>query len=196
MGLKETGWSGRNVTESVDGVTGLLLQNPESMIQSPAGLDDTDLPAEGVGEIERTQYGQPFMAAYTCLAHAEAGGNTITIDVMDPTGTANTENGPAPFKFRVLRWWVRAGDVATAPEGTLTIQHLSSAATPVASAMSEAFDLNLDQDDLGYSASGTGQLIDPYDVVDADEGIRLSILLGANEEANFTIFFECMRVVA
>jgi hypothetical protein len=179
---------------SCDDVTGLYLQNPESMTQSPGGLDDTDLPAESAGEIEATQYGTPFIAAYTILAHADAGGDTITVNVMDPAGTTGTPNGPSPFLFRVLRWWVRAGDIAAAPEGVMTINHLSSASA--ANAMTEAFDLNLDADNIGYSASGTGQLIDPYDVVDENEGIQLSIVLGANEEADFTIFFELMRVVA
>jgi hypothetical protein len=194
MGLKESGWTGRDVTESVDGVTGLLLQNPESIVQSAAGLDDTSLPAEQGIEIEQTQYGQPFVMAFTVLAHADAGGDTLTIALLDPAGTASTPNGPAPFKFRVLRWWVRAGDVAAAPEGVMTINHLDSSSS--ANAMSEGFDLNLDADNIGYSASGTGQLIDPYDVVDAAEGIQLSIVLGGDEEADFTIFFECMRVVA
>jgi hypothetical protein len=194
MGLKESGWTGRNVTESIDGVTGLLLQNPESIVQSPAGLDDTDLPSEQEIEIEQTQYGQPFVMAYTVLAHADAGGDTLTVALMDPAGTADTPNGPAPFMFRVLRWWTRTGDVAGTPEGVMTINHLSSASA--ANAMTNSFDIALNADDIGFDASGTGQLIDPYDVVDAGEGIQLSIVLGANEEADFTIFFECMRVVA
>lgn len=194
MALSDDGKSGRKTVVSADAVTGLLLQDPESMVQSPGGLDDVSLPAESIGEIESTQFGVPFIMAFTVLAHADSSGETITIDVLDPAGTAGTPNGPAPFKFRVLRWWVRAGDVASAPEGVMTVNHLSSASS--ANAMTEGLDIDLDPDDIGFGASGAAQLIDPYDIVDAGEGIQLSIVLGINEEADLTVFFECMRVVA
>lgn len=195
MGLKESGSTGRNTTESCDPQTGLLLQDPESMTQSPTRLNSVSVPsAESVLEIEQTSYGSTFMAVYTVMGHADSGGDTLTVDAMDPTASEGSPNGPAPFKFRVLRWWTLTGDVAGTPEGVLTIQHLSSADSPAANAMTEGFDLALHADDVGYSASGTGKLIDPYMVVDEGEGIRLSVVLGSNEEADFILFLECMRV--
>lgn len=193
MGLSESGFTGRNTTESVDGVTGLLLQNPESMTQSGLTLQSTAIADDDSEAIVSTQFGQPFIMGFTVVHDDLTGGRTSTLDVLDPAGTADTPNGPSPFLFRVLKWWVTAGASATAPEGTLTINHLSSASA--ANAMSEAFDLNLDQSDVGFSASGTGQLIAPYDLVDAGEGIQLSVLLGSTEQADYTIYFECMRVV-
>jgi hypothetical protein len=163
------------------------------MVQSGVTLQSTAIAADDAESIVSTQYGQPFIMAFTVVMDDLSGGRTSTLDVMDPTGTAGTPNGPSPFLFRVIKWWVVAGASATAPEGTLTVQHLNSSAS--ANAMSEAFDLNLDQDDIGFSASGAGQLISPYALVDAGEGIRLSVLLGSTEQADFTIFFMCMRVV-
>ncbi len=193
MGLRESGHTGRDVTESVDGVTGLLMQNPEGMVQSGVTLQSTAIAADDAETIVSTQYGQPFIMGFTCVLDDLTGGRTATLNVLDPAGTANTPNGPSPFLFRVLKWWVTAGASATAPEGTLTINHLSSASA--ANAMSEAFDLNLDQNDVGFSASGAGQLIAPYDLIDAGEGLQLSVLLGSTEQADFTIYFMCMRVV-
>lgn len=192
MALSESWLSGRKTAESVDGVTGLRLQEPEGITQSGVTLQSTAIAEDDSEAIVSTQYGQPFIAAYTCVLDDLTGGRTATLDLMDPAGAANTPNGPAPFKFRVIRWWVKAGASATAPEGTLTINHLSSASA--ANAMCVAFDINLDQNDIGYDASGTGTLIAPYDVVDAGEGIQVSVLLGSTEQADFTIFFECMRV--
>jgi len=192
MSLDEVGYTGRDTTESCDDMTGLMLQNPQSMTQAAAGLDSASLPSESAIEIEQTTYGQPFIAAYTVMAHADAGGDTLTIALMDPAGTAGTPNGPAPFKFQVLRWWVKAGDVAATPEGLMTIQHLSSASA--ASSMSAQYDLNLDADDVGYTADGAIELVDPYHIIDTGEGIQLSVVLGANEEADFEIYFLCMRV--
>ncbi len=194
MSLSETGFTGRNTTQSTDAMTGLLLQDPESMYQSATGLNSASLPSEQTLEIEQTQFGVPFLMAFTVIGHADSGGDTLTAAVLDPAGTAGAANGPAPWRFRVLRRWVRAGGVASTPEGALTINHLSTASA--ANAMSESFDLNLDNDDIGYSASGAGQLIDPYDVVATGEGLQLSVVLGANEECDFVIFFECMRVIA
>lgn len=192
MGLKESGMTGRNTTESVDGVMGLLLQNPESMTQSGVTLQSTAIAADDAESIVSTQYGQPFMMAFTVVMDDLTGGRTSTLDVLDPAGTANTPNGPSPFLFRIIKWWVTAGAQASAPEGTLTINHLSSAGS--ANAMSEAYDLNLDQNDVGFSADGAGKLIAPYDLIDADEGLQLSVLLGSTEQADFTIYFMCMRV--
>jgi hypothetical protein len=193
MALTESGWTGRNVTESVDGVMGLLLQNPEGMVQSGVTLQSTAIAADDAESIVSTQYGQPFIMAYTCVMDDLTGGRTSTLDVMDPAGTASTPNGPSPFLFRVIKWWVTAGASATAPEGTLTINHLSTASA--ANAMSEAYDLNLAQNSVGFSANDAGKLIAPYDLVDTGEGIQLSVLLGSTEQADFTIYFMCMRVV-
>jgi hypothetical protein len=190
MGLKETGRTGRNVNQSVDAVMGLLLQEPEGMVQSGVTLQSTAIAAES---IVSTQYGQPFIMAYTCIFDDLTGGRTGTLDVLDPAGTAGAPNGPSPFLFRIIRWWVTAGASATAPEGTLTINHLDSSSS--ANAMSEAYDLNLDQNDVGFSADGAGKLIAPYDLIDAGEGLQLSVLLGSTEQADFTIYFMCMRVV-
>lgn len=193
MTLEESGFTGRSVTESVDGVTGLLLQNPEGMVQSGVTLQSTAIADDDSESIVSTQYGQPFIMGFTVVLDDLTGGRTATLDILDPAGTANSPNGPSPFLFRVLKWWVTAGASATAPEGTLTINHLNSSSS--ANAMSEAFDLNLDQNDVGFSASGAGKLIAPYDLVDAAEGIQLSVLLGSTEQADFTIYFMCMRVV-
>ncbi|KKN80417.1 hypothetical protein LCGC14_0330100 [marine sediment metagenome] len=193
MGLQESGATGRNVTESIDAVTGLLLQNPEGMVQSGVTLQSTAIAADDAESIVSTQYGQPFIMAFTVVMDDLTGGRTSTLDVLDPAGTAGTPNGPSPFLFRVIKWWVTAGASATAPEGTLTINHLDSASA--ANAMSEAYDLNLDQNDVGFSADGAGKLIAPYDLVDEDEGLQLSVLLGSTEQADFTIYFMCMRVV-
>lgn len=193
MTLEESGQTGRSVTESVDGVMGLLLQNPEGMVQSGVTLQSTAIAANDAESIVSTQYGQPFIMGFTVVLDDLTGGRTATLNVLDPAGTANTPNGPSPFLFRVLKWWVTAGASATAPEGTLTINHLSTASA--ANAMSEAFDLDLDQNDVGFSASGTGKLIAPYDLVAVGEGLQLSVLLGSTEQADFTIYFMCMRVV-
>lgn len=191
--LEESGKTGRRVTESIDNVTGLLLQNPEGQVQSGVTLQSTAIAADDTESIVSTQYGLPFIMGYTVIFDDLTGGRTGTLDVMDPAGTAGAPNGPSPFLFRIIKWWVTAGASATAPEGTLTINHLSTASA--ANAMSEAFDLNLDQNDVGFSASGAGKLIAPYDLVDVGEGLQLSVLLGSTEQADFTIYFECMRVV-
>jgi hypothetical protein len=193
MGLTESGWTGRNVTESPDGVTGLLLQNPEGIVQKHLTLQSTAIAADDTESIVSTQYGQPFIMGYTVIADDLAGSRTATIDVLDPAGTADTPNGPSPFLFRVIKWWITAGASATTPEGVLTINHLSTASA--ANAMSEAFDLAVNQNDVGFSASGAGKLIAPYDLVAAGEGLQLSIALGSTEQADFTIYFMCMRVV-
>ncbi len=193
MGLKESGHTGRDVQESVDSVTGLVLQPPEGTTQSHVTLQSTVIAADDAETIVSTQYGQPFIMGYTVVLDDLTGGRTATLNVMDPAGTSGTPNGPSPFLFRVLKWWVTAGASATAPEGTLTINHLSTASA--ANAMSEAFDLDLDQNDVGYSASGAGKLVAPYDLIDTGEGIQLSVLLGSAEQSDFTIYFMCMRVV-
>ncbi len=189
---RETGKGGRASAEAVDDVTGLRLQDPDGITQSQLTLQSTAIAADDSESIVSTQYGQPFIAAYTVVLDDLTGGRTATLDLMDPAGTAGHPNGPSPFLFRIIRWWVTAGASATAPEGTLTINHLSTASA--ANAMSEAFDLNLDQNDVGFSASGAGKLIAPYDLIAAGEGIQLSVLLGSTEQADFTIYFECMRV--
>lgn len=193
MGLKESGFTGRDVTESTDGVMGLLLQNAESMTQSNLTLQSTAIASDDAEAIVSTQFGQPFIMGFTVVMDDLTGGRTSTLDVLDPTGTANTPNGPSPFLFRVIKWWVTAGASASAPEGVLTVNHLSSAGS--ANAMSEAFDLDLDQNDVGFSASGAGKLIAPYDLIDAGEGLQLSVVLGSTEQADFTIYFMCMKVV-
>jgi len=193
MPLQEGTFAGRTSGETVDKVTGLRLQDPAGINQTQLTLRALAVAEDDAEAIVSTQYGQPFIAAYCVVLDDLTGGRTATLNLMDPAEDEGP-NGPAPFKFRILRWWVKAGDIATAPEGTLTINHLSTASA--ANAMCVAFDLDLDQNDLGYDASGTGTLIAPYDVVAAGEGIQISVLLGSTEQADFTIFFECMRVVA
>lgn len=84
MGLKEVGRTGVQVNLLADGVTGVVTQDPESMLHSLGGLTNAD------GNVA---FGIPFKV----LAYF-----THTTTAASQTTTATPIDGDAPFKFRVV----------------------------------------------------------------------------------------------
>lgn len=96
MGLKEVGRTGVQVNLTADGVTGVVTQDPESMLHSLGGLTNAD------GNVA---FGVPLKV----LAYF-----THTTTAASQTTTATPVDGDAPFKFRVVGVKVRSA--ANVPE--------------------------------------------------------------------------------
>lgn len=202
MGLLESGKTGRNTQQTVDALTGLLLQNPESMTQlhSRAGVD----PAAGADALTMgVSFLQPFMievlvnaeetggAATGVLTALSAGGSDV-FPVYDSDATARTTG--APFKFQVLDVFASALDENT--KGTDTVQLMKvdddgSTETAITDAMS----MNVDDDTLVRMATCDQDAC----VIDVTENLRLDVIVDnstSTDHRAWKVFIWCSRCIA
>jgi hypothetical protein len=120
MGLKEVGRTGVQVNLGADGVTGIVTQDPESMLHSIGGLTNAD---------GNTAWG----LAFTIVGYFTA--------TTDDSQTITVFDSDAPFKFRVLKCGCTlvddANGVIRGPNGQLSLSVLAGSAVVCASQLKD-----------------------------------------------------------
>lgn len=194
MGLQESGFTGRNTTESTDSQTGLLLQNAESQTQGRDGSTQTVIPTT-VGAVaasdSNVEFGLPFVI-HLGVSVGEAGGGDATYNER-VFGTSGS-----PFKFRVLLWWLHMVDNDGA-DCTFSIYHYtldSDGALDTASLMSNASKFTgLNDSDLFGFADGTAQVVESNCIVDSGEELACRFLTSdSTVGSEYSVKVLCMRI--
>lgn len=209
MGLKESGYTGRDTQQTADVQTGLLTQNAESMTQlvSRAGVD----PAATADALNMgVSFGVPFVidvlvnaeetggAATTVLTALAAGGSDV-FAAYDAAGVAaeTTAVGAtgAPFRFQVLDCMCMALDENTKDASdTIQLMHVATDLT-TETAITDAMSAHLDADTLVRMTT----IDQDAAVVSLTENLRLDIVLGnstTTDHRAFRVFITCMRCLA
>lgn len=195
MALRETGLTGRNVQQTCEGQTGLLMQPPDSMTQERDGTTLTVIPTT-VGAVDTpavlVEFGVPFVI-HVGLSIGDDGGGAIT--------TQNRVFGTdgSPWKFRVLQTWVHCVDNDDTSMA-LQIYHYTldaDGALDTATAMTDAVTISEGDSDLssvGLTAD-TSQLVEAAAVVDEGEEVVVRSITGnATAGSEYSVKLLCMRV--
>jgi len=196
MGLQESGLTGRDVTQTCERQTGLLMQPPESQVQERDGTTLTVIPTT-VGAIATSdinvEFGTPFMIHCGISAgELVAGDATYNMRVFGTDGS--------PFKFRVLLIWGHAQGT-DAQDGTLTAVHYtldSAGALDTATAMTDGDKMttNVANGLMQFGMTpDTSTLIEAAAVVDSGDELVLRFLTSdASEGEEFSVKILCMRI--
>lgn len=202
MGLKESGLTGRDVTESVELQMGLLLQDPESQSHQ-ASMAGTDLAADVDGAQMKVSYGSTFIIE--CVIDTEETGGAATdvlsglsgspldiFPVFDSTATALTTG--APFKFKVIDViCVLLDESKASVPDTILLQKVNSDLTTQTD-ITDAMSLNVNADN-----NVRATLLDQDAcVIDIKENLRWDVVLASstNHATVVKAYITCMRCVA
>lgn len=174
--------------EQIDILTGLMLQDPQNQTQEE-DMGGTAL-AANVDDINgKTSFGTPFIIE-TVLNAEETGGATLNHAVFDKD---------SPFKFKVLlAWGVVLDETGTMAADTVQLFRGDGASSESFTAITDAISCNVDDDDLFGLVAGTSQVDQDAAVIDADESLRIQLVLAnsSNHEITVKVFIMAMRVIA
>ena len=196
MALKESGLTGRNVQQTCEQQTGLLLQPSDSMTQARDGTTLTVIPTT-VGAVATSdinvEFGVPFMIhAGVSIGELSGGDATYNMRVFGTDGS--------PFKFRVLSVWGHAQGTDN-QDGTLTLVHYtldSAGAFDTATAMTDGQKMT---SNVANGLIKFGVTVDVSTLIEAaakvDKGDELVIRFltsDASEAEELSIKILCMRI--
>jgi hypothetical protein len=171
MALVERGRTGVTVTLAPDAVTGVVTQDPESMLHSIAGLTNAD---------GNTAFGQTFTLG--------------TYFTATGTGTTTTSlfSSNAPFKFRVLSCKVTMLDEANGRLRDGGANHLTVSVPGVVGA--DVSDLRqLESRDLPLSRSGS-EVVSEDGSLSVVADVRLGDT-GVTDTLAVLVELTCLRVI-
>ncbi len=197
MALKETGLTGRNVQQTCERQTGLLLQPPDSMTQARDGTTLTVIPTtvgtSAAASDINVEFGSPFVI-HAGVSIGQAGGGDATFN-MRVFGTDGS-----PFKFRVLSAWGHAQGTDN-QDGTLTLVHYtldSAGAFDTATAMTDGQKMtsNVANGLIKFGVTvDVSTLIEAAAVVDAGDELVVRFLTSdATEAEEISLKILCMRI--
>ena len=206
MGLKETGYAGRNCTQTTDAQTGLLLQNADSMTQlvTSVGVDPAaSANTLNVGVSFYVPFGIEILinaeetggAATTVLTAAAlaAGDYEDVFTTYSSTATALTTG--APFRFRVIDCYAVALDENTADAAdTIQLMKVDDDLT-TETAITDAMSVNVADDTLVRMTT----LDNDANVIDVTENLRVDLVLGnsgTTDHRAYKVYVTCMRCQA
>lgn len=183
MGLNEAGRTGVSVNLVADGVTGVVTQDPESMLHSLGGLTNAD---------GNSAFGIPF----SLMAYAT---HTTTYATQITTTTFATAN--MPFKIRVLG--MRVHCVANRTEDFRDGYGWIGVRLQDGDGSGNWTDIKTIEQ-IGDMEPGDVRdtpILDASNVViSANEGLRVSVLsaadsFGTNPTVTFIVELRCLRVI-
>ena len=195
MGLREKGLTGRNVEQTCERQTGLLLQPPASMTHGRDATTGTVIPTT-VGAVDtpavNVEFGVPFVI-HIGISVGDDGGGAITVQnrVFGTDGS--------PWKFRVLQNWVHTVDNDDTSM-SFQLYHYTldtDGALDTATAMTDAVTISEHDSDLSTPGitAGTSQLVEAAAVVDEGEEVVLRSITGnATAGSEYSVKLLCMRV--
>jgi hypothetical protein len=174
--------------EQIDILTGLMLQDPAHQTQQE-DMGGTALAANVDAINGKTSFGTPFIIESVINAE-ETGGATLNYAVFD---------GNSPFKFKVLlAWGVVLDETGTMAADTVQLFQGDGAASESFTAITEAIDCNVDDDDLFGLVAGTAQYDQDAAVIDENESLRIQLALAnsSNHEITVKVYILAMRCIA
>ncbi len=196
MALTESGLTGRNVQQTCERQTGLLLQPPDSMTQERDATTLTVIPTTvGVAASSdiNVEFGSPFVI-HAGVSIGQAGGGDATFN-MRVFGTDGS-----PFKFRVLSVWAHAQGTDN-QDCTMTLVHYtldSAGAFDTATVMTDGDKMTSaianGLTDFGQTPN-TSTLIEAAAKVDAGDELVIRVLTSdASEAEEYSVKILCMRI--
>ncbi len=190
MAFNVTRQHGRDLeVEQIDILTGLMLQDPVNQTQQE-DMGGTALAANADAINGKTSFGTPFIIE-TMLNAEETGGATLNYDGIFSKN--------CPYKMKVLMvWGIVLDETGTMSTDTVQLFRGDGAGSEAFTAITDAISCNVNDDDLFGLVAGTSQIDQDACVIDADESLRIQVVLAnsSNHEITVKVFIMAMRCVA